>query len=218
MWWSARGLEPGRHSVEYRFTKALYPRGAEPETAPAVWSTEDTFKAEVQVVGPEAPEELKLPDDPSHADAIRQAVVLKGACYGDMRLRKRKGLQVVFEIAGDLPVPIAFEVVARFGGREIVLGSLEHGPRPRRAMPPGVPYDLVDRVADQSRAEEVKILAPVDDLRAAQVTLILRTSCRCRSFLDPRSPGQVAGGTCFEVWKGELRYDPVEVQKVSTLR
>jgi hypothetical protein len=175
---------PGDHVLHVTADAAIYRGDAAPDdrdgkTTPH-WSRTFTMSTPFKALPPDTKDYINLVDDPSQSDAIRKAIKL------ELRSTKYEWLSVSATI-GDLPMNVAFDVVALVGGKEYVFGHYS-------AFAGGSKGAGFWMGAYRNKTSPTQAFDKVD--------ILLRSS------------ETVARGTVdlYEIWKGQILYKDVPVK------
>jgi len=176
---------PGRHMLKIVARVALYEGDAlEEATSRLCYESEIAVEAPFDVLDAGAPDCTRAVDDPALTDRLAACITFR-----DFRVYSRPrdsaspvGLNGMVDVAGALPVGIAFDVFVRLGDREIRIGSL--------ACPAG------------KSQHSFGVSATLEELPGTTVDVILRASHEAaENSLN-----------VFEYWQGELVFKDVPVQ------
>ena len=139
---------------------------------------------ELEILPRDAPDPLQLIDDPDLGEAFKSVITVFIPPPGEgPGVSSDRELEIAVKVEGRVPVGAAFEVVALVGDKEVKVGSLE---LTKARSHSSTRYWTVDKA----------------DLDCKRFIPILRTSAK------------VARDTpnLFEIWNGEIRFDPVEIE------
>ena len=176
---------PGRHMLKIVAHVALYEGDAlEESTSRLCYESEIAVEASFDVLDAGAPDCTRAVDDPALTDRLAACITLR-----DFRVYSRPGgsaspfsVSGMVDVAGVLPLGIAFEVFGRFDDREVRLGSL--------ACPAG------------KSQHSFGVSATLEEPPGTTVDVILRASHEAaENSLN-----------VFEYWQGELVFKDVPVQ------
>ncbi len=170
---AASRFEPGTYDVEYRATKTF----DNPSFTRHIHIT-----GEVEVLPANAPETVRLINDPALADDFRKAITISISNKPWGGNPDPGKIYIEIAIKGRIPMDAAFHMIARVGERESDLGSL-----------------IVRKTESADRKSQWSCDFKLID--AGSFVPILRTSVEA---------AKRTADIC-EIWDGELRFDAVAV-------
>jgi len=173
-------FEPGVYQVEFRGTKKFL-CGANMDWDDPSFTRDIALTYELEILPADAPDTVRLVDDPMLADDFKQAISIKLTDKPWGGTAKAGMFCLEIAVIRDLPTDVAFRVIGRVGEHEVDLGQFT-------CKKPGRGYRTQRSCEAQS-------------IGADSFVPILRTSVEAaRETTD-----------IFEIWDGELEYAPVQV-------
>lgn len=177
-------LPPGTYPVVFRATKTFY-KGEGADRA-AAFETEERTESTIELLPAAAPDTLQLVDDPSLAQAFRNALNVR-VTLKDRDGRLQQGVfHIDVNVVTRVPMDSVF-IVALVGGEKDLLVGLEEIRASGAPPQGGLAHCTFDRL--QPGVEYTPVLRP--SAKYARLTTDI-----------------------FRIWNGELRYEPFTLESL----
>lgn len=115
-------LQPGTYAAEFEVTKTFV-RGADPNATEPFLSIDVRLGGELSILPSDAPDSVRLVDDPALAEGFRQAIVISAADRWRGGRPKPGMVYADIAVVRSPPMDGAFQVIALVGEREIDAGT-----------------------------------------------------------------------------------------------